>query len=632
MKIKISGPVKSGRSTVAQLIAEALRNYGAYVVVVDTDQKIGIIHREALALLADPKHPIEILVECDSGPRPGANAHGIGPDTDGGPNPDYTPPSDGYGGLGGRRSSEGDAAQVAKDADDGTDKIPDEVPGTRDPRMFMPTKPVDADKSHPYHGREGKIVDVIKNKPGSFDTLVIQLGEGIETVRYQDRADRWVIDRAQLGNAIGSYTAQGRSLHSLVANRPKPKFKEGDFVCFPALRLLKRFWSVGIVQGVQWFEGKVNEFINHHRDGWTYDVLPIQTDYYRDGRSARGKHYYRTIAMYEDRLLSDADVNQHPPSPEDRPMRSGEYKGEGGGTIAWKETSDRFRAFQQLMGSDLARAMGQKTDDDMTLLFVQHHGWADTPEDKREAMYEWMRKSVAHDTAWIQVAVESNKAITEYLRSIYPDLSEAFGMPVDGVRVVIDWMISRITDWEKRAKVLTEERDKAKFAMREMQGRVSDLTAQSMARDVVEPDPTRLWDPVSPMKALLAGLNQIKEHFYAQGATKGDAGKLLDYAITDLMAVIERMKLNTHNMSDEDRFREQSAMALYPMMLQATTKVTKNPITGQQTATFDYQTATTLVWQAVHGLAAMGKATEHGRAFSEEAIKAKAEAAKQPAN
>ena len=27
----------------------------------------------------------------DGGQRPGANAHGIGPDTDGGPNPDYKP-------------------------------------------------------------------------------------------------------------------------------------------------------------------------------------------------------------------------------------------------------------------------------------------------------------------------------------------------------------------------------------------------------------------------------------------------------------------------------------------------------------------------------------------------------------
>lgn len=41
------------------------------------------------------------------------------------------------------------------------------------------------------------------------------------------------------------------------------------------------------------------------------------------------------------------------------------------------------------------------------------------------------------DKAWIAVAVESNRDIYTYLRSIYPALSEQYGMPVDGVRDVV---------------------------------------------------------------------------------------------------------------------------------------------------------------------------------------------------
>ena len=40
---------------------------------------------------------------------------------------------------------------------------------------------------------------------------------------------------------------------------------------------------------------------------------------------------------------------------------------------------------------------------------------------------------------WNAVAVESNNAVEEYLRSVYPDLPEHYGMPVDGVRMVVEY-------------------------------------------------------------------------------------------------------------------------------------------------------------------------------------------------
>jgi hypothetical protein len=39
--------------------------------------------------------------------------------------------------------------------------------------------------------------------------------------------------------------------------------------------------------------------------------------------------------------------------------------------------------------------------------------------------------------AWIEVATESNIAVDAYLREVWPDLPEHYGMPVDGVRKVI---------------------------------------------------------------------------------------------------------------------------------------------------------------------------------------------------
>lgn len=47
-------------------------------------------------------------------------------------------------------------------------------------------------------------------------------------------------------------------------------------------------------------------------------------------------------------------------------------------------------------------------------------------------------RSHPHDEAWMKVAVESNKALDAYLRSVDPDLPEHYGMPTDGVRLVVE--------------------------------------------------------------------------------------------------------------------------------------------------------------------------------------------------
>lgn len=56
--------------------------------------------------------------------------------------------------------------------------------------------------------------------------------------------------------------------------------------------------------------------------------------------------------------------------------------------------------------------------------------------------------------AWRRVAVESNKAIDTYLRELMPGLPEHYGMPVDGIRRVVDHLVK--TDWPKLIKEMQD--------------------------------------------------------------------------------------------------------------------------------------------------------------------------------
>lgn len=50
---------------------------------------------------------------------------------------------------------------------------------------------------------------------------------------------------------------------------------------------------------------------------------------------------------------------------------------------------------------------------------------------------------IAESEGWIKVAVEANKAVDAYLRAEFPGLEEHYGMPVDGVRCVVQHVLTR---------------------------------------------------------------------------------------------------------------------------------------------------------------------------------------------
>jgi hypothetical protein len=50
-----------------------------------------------------------------------------------------------------------------------------------------------------------------------------------------------------------------------------------------------------------------------------------------------------------------------------------------------------------------------------------------------------------HDGAWIRTAIEANKTLDAYLRSINPQLPEHYGMPVDGVRQTVEAVMARMS-------------------------------------------------------------------------------------------------------------------------------------------------------------------------------------------
>ncbi len=55
-------------------------------------------------------------------------------------------------------------------------------------------------------------------------------------------------------------------------------------------------------------------------------------------------------------------------------------------------------------------------------------------------------KRIAELEGWQKVAADSNRAIDAYLRTKKPDLPEDYGMPVDGVRIVIAELEKRLED------------------------------------------------------------------------------------------------------------------------------------------------------------------------------------------
>ena len=76
-----------------------------------------------------------------------------------------------------------------------------------------------------------------------------------------------------------------------------------------------------------------------------------------------------------------------------------------------------------------------------------------------EAAEAPLRQQINHDKGWIEVAVESNKAIDSYLRELEPDLEEHYGMPVDGIRKVLKGQLAAAGDQlVEMAETLTEAR------------------------------------------------------------------------------------------------------------------------------------------------------------------------------
>lgn len=57
--------------------------------------------------------------------------------------------------------------------------------------------------------------------------------------------------------------------------------------------------------------------------------------------------------------------------------------------------------------------------------------------------------SLAEANGWATVAAESNKAIDAYLRSVDPTLPEHYGMPIDGVRMVVSALSAALADAQR---------------------------------------------------------------------------------------------------------------------------------------------------------------------------------------
>jgi hypothetical protein len=70
-----------------------------------------------------------------------------------------------------------------------------------------------------------------------------------------------------------------------------------------------------------------------------------------------------------------------------------------------------------------------------------------------------------HDQAWMRVAEESNKAVDAYLRAVDPTLPVHYGMPVDGVRRIVQKLQiqnKELTDWVKHLEASLKDYDPVK--------------------------------------------------------------------------------------------------------------------------------------------------------------------------
>ena len=77
--------------------------------------------------------------------------------------------------------------------------------------------------------------------------------------------------------------------------------------------------------------------------------------------------------------------------------------------------------------------------------------------------------------AWVEVTVESNKAIDAYLREIWPELPEHYGMPVDGVRKVVERLLTVANAAQKWRNTAFDEA-----------GSAADLAAHNTLCDVID--------------------------------------------------------------------------------------------------------------------------------------------------
>lgn len=70
-------------------------------------------------------------------------------------------------------------------------------------------------------------------------------------------------------------------------------------------------------------------------------------------------------------------------------------------------------------------------------------------------------KKLNEREAWANVAAQSNKEIDTYLRHIEPALPKEYGMPLDGVRMVVNGFLSTISGLVAERKKVEAERDDA---------------------------------------------------------------------------------------------------------------------------------------------------------------------------
>lgn len=77
-----------------------------------------------------------------------------------------------------------------------------------------------------------------------------------------------------------------------------------------------------------------------------------------------------------------------------------------------------------------------------------------------------LTNEVAALESWQQVATDSNKAVDDYLRKINPALPKHYGMPVDGVRIVVEQLrdvLEECVAWMDFRLTRDEPRDRARI-------------------------------------------------------------------------------------------------------------------------------------------------------------------------